>query len=140
MVVLDTDCLSLLDRGGAETDRLRGRLAVLPRDEVATTIITYEEQMRGWMVYLSRARTVGAEVEAYGKLRSHVESYRKIQVIDFDAAAAVEFQRLRKAKIRVGSMDLKIAAVVLSLDAILLSRNLSDFSRIPGLRVEDWTI
>jgi tRNA(fMet)-specific endonuclease VapC len=36
-------------------------------------------------------------------------------------------------------MDLKIAAIVLARDAILLSRNLDDFRQIPDLRVEDWT-
>jgi tRNA(fMet)-specific endonuclease VapC len=36
-------------------------------------------------------------------------------------------------------MDLRIAAVAVAHDATLLSRNLSDFSKVPGLRAEDWT-
>jgi tRNA(fMet)-specific endonuclease VapC len=36
-------------------------------------------------------------------------------------------------------MDLKIAAIVLSKGDTLLSRNLSEFGRISGLKVEDWT-
>jgi tRNA(fMet)-specific endonuclease VapC len=47
--------------------------------------------------------------------------------------------RLRQAGIRIGTMDLKIAAIALTHDAMLLSRNLSDFKKVPGLRVEDWT-
>jgi tRNA(fMet)-specific endonuclease VapC len=35
-------------------------------------------------------------------------------------------------------MDLKIAAINLVHDAILLTRNLVDFAKIPGLRVENW--
>lgn len=35
-------------------------------------------------------------------------------------------------------MDLKIAAICLAHDAMLLTRNLSDFRHIPGLRVENW--
>ena len=37
-------------------------------------------------------------------------------------------------------MDLKIAAIVLANGATLLSRNLSDFRKVPGLKVEDWTL
>jgi tRNA(fMet)-specific endonuclease VapC len=37
-------------------------------------------------------------------------------------------------------MDLKIAAIALANDATLLTRNLSDFRKIPGLRIEDWTV
>jgi tRNA(fMet)-specific endonuclease VapC len=37
-------------------------------------------------------------------------------------------------------MDLKIATIVLTRDATLLSRNLSDFGKVPGLRIADWTL
>jgi tRNA(fMet)-specific endonuclease VapC len=36
-------------------------------------------------------------------------------------------------------MDLKIAAIVLSREATLLSHNLGDFDQVTGLQVEDWT-
>ena len=39
---------------------------------------------------------------------------------------------------RIGTQDLKIAAIVLEQDALLLSRNTVDFERVPGLRVESW--
>ena len=58
----------------------------------------------------------------------------------FDEAAAVVFQRLRRARLRIGTMDVKIAAIVLSCEALLLSRNLADFRQVPGLQVEDWTV
>jgi predicted nucleic acid-binding protein len=57
---------------------------------------------------------------------------------DAKAVAAV-FQRLRRARVRVGTMDLKIATIVVSRDATLLSRTLADFRQVPGLQVEDWT-
>jgi tRNA(fMet)-specific endonuclease VapC len=40
----------------------------------------------------------------------------------------------------VGTKDLQISAIVLAHDATLLSRNLVDFRKVPGLRVEDWTV
>lgn len=35
-------------------------------------------------------------------------------------------------------MDLKIASIAISHDAMLLSRNLRDFRKVPGLNVENW--
>ena len=42
------------------------------------------------------------------------------------------------AKIRLGTMDLKIAAIALVNDALLLTANRRDFERVPALRVENW--
>jgi tRNA(fMet)-specific endonuclease VapC len=50
------------------------------------------------------------------------------------------FQRLRSQRIRIGSFDLKIAAIAIAHDATLLSRNLAVFRKVPGLKVEDWTV
>jgi tRNA(fMet)-specific endonuclease VapC len=36
-------------------------------------------------------------------------------------------------------MDLRIAAIALANDALLLSKNLTDFLKVPGLQVADWT-
>ena len=114
-------------------------MAELPSSEVVTTVISYEEQMRGWMAYLARARSMVQQITAYGRLLSHLDSYRRIPVLGFDEAAATVFQRLRRARIRMGTMDLKIASIVLSHNATLLSRNLGDFRQVPDLHVEDWT-
>lgn len=140
MLVLDSDHLSLLDReSGAAARRLAARLSAGAAQGIATTIVNFEEQMRGWLAYLARARTVTEQIEAYRRLSLHLHRYRRITVLDFDERAAVEFQRLRKLHTRIGSMDLKIAAIVLSRSDTLLSRNLSDFGRIAGLKVEDWS-
>lgn len=45
---------------------------------------------------------------------------------------------LRGQRLRLGTMDLKIAATALVHDALLLSANRRDFERVPGLRVENW--
>jgi tRNA(fMet)-specific endonuclease VapC len=60
-------------------------------------------------------------------------------VLAFDEQAAVTLQPLRRARIHIGTMDLKIAAIALSHDATLISRNLADFCQIADLAVEDWT-
>lgn len=138
MLVLDTDHMSLLEWGGEGSAALRERLVDVAPNEVATTIINYEEQMRGWMAYIARAKSMAQQLDAYGRLRRYLDNYRQIPVLNFDKDAVTELQRFQRAKIRIGTMDLKIAAIVLSRGATLLSRNLADFRKVPGLKVEDW--
>lgn len=58
MYILDTDHFSLVEWGsGTIGQRLHERIRALPEDEVVTTIITDEEQTRGWMAQAARART-----------------------------------------------------------------------------------
>jgi tRNA(fMet)-specific endonuclease VapC len=119
--------------------RLDERLSALPEGEIATTVVTVEEQMRGWMKRLARAKKLHEQIEVYRRLRRRVELYGWLKILDFDEPAAAEFQRLKKVHRRLVTMDLKIAAITLSLGATLLSRNLHDFQQIHGLKVEDWT-
>ncbi|MGH9833546.1 MAG: hypothetical protein ACREBD_07080 [Blastocatellia bacterium] len=59
MFILDTDHFSLLEWGsGVVGQRLRERIRALPEGEVVTTIITFEEQTRGWLAFQARARTI----------------------------------------------------------------------------------
>ena len=141
MIVIDTDCLSLLDRERyIESSKLRIHLEKFEPDEVFATIISFEEQMRGWLSYIVKCKTVDDQVFGYGRLHAFLESYRNTQVLDYDQAAANIFRKLKAEKIRVGTMDLKIAAIVLANNAILITRNLSDFKQVPQLSVEDWTV
>jgi tRNA(fMet)-specific endonuclease VapC len=83
MFVLDTDHMSLLEWGGEGSAVLRERLADVDSDDVATTIISYEEQIRGWMAYLARATSTEQQLAAYQRLRRHLENYRQITILDF---------------------------------------------------------
>jgi tRNA(fMet)-specific endonuclease VapC len=66
------------------------------------------------------------------------EFYQEFDIVPFDDAAARQFDDLRRQKLRLGTMDLKIAAIALVNHALLLSANRIDFERVPGLRVENW--
>jgi tRNA(fMet)-specific endonuclease VapC len=58
-----------------------------------------------------------------------------------DAAAAAQRVRLRHIQTpRPGTQDLRIAAIVLSCGATLVTRNLRDFEHIPGLQMENWSL
>ena len=88
MIILDTDQLSFLDQDTIEGFTLGRRLAGRASGEVAVSIVTYEEQMRGWLTYVSRAATQDQQVDAYNKLHRHVDKFRRIPFVDYDAAAA----------------------------------------------------
>jgi tRNA(fMet)-specific endonuclease VapC len=141
MILLDTDIFSFIELPESpEYKRLRARIAeVDPETPVATTIVTYEEQSRGRLATVNAARTPQQLVLAYTHLRRHIFNYRKIPIIAFDESAALRSAALQKSKLRL-TMDIRIASIALANDALLLSRNLHDFRKVPDLRVEDWTI
>jgi tRNA(fMet)-specific endonuclease VapC len=141
MYILDTDHLTLVGWGsGAEGQKIHARSTALPKGEVVTTIINYEEQTRGWLAYQARARTLTQHIDAYHKLKRHLDLYLKIPVLEFDSEAGKQFEGLQRLRLRVGTMDLKIAAIALAHNATVLTRNLKDFGQIPGVLVEDWSL
>ena len=139
MYLLDTDHVSLLERDNADSRTLQTRLALVPAEEVATTIVTYEEQMRGWLARAAQANSTEKIVAAYTHLETHIRTFQHIPIVSFNARAGAVFERLRRAGARIGTMDLKIAAIAMTNDATLLSRNLTDFGKLAGLLVEDWS-
>jgi tRNA(fMet)-specific endonuclease VapC len=140
MFLLDTDHLTLLERGGGGSLALQMRLDVIPAAEIATTVINYEEQMRGWLSRVAQAGGTANMLRAYAQLYTHIEMSRGVRLLPFNASASSQFDSLRRTRIRVGTTDLKIAAICLAHGATLLTRNLVDFGKVPGLKVEDRSI
>jgi tRNA(fMet)-specific endonuclease VapC len=141
MYVLDSDYLSLIDLAESKLgDFLRRRMITTGTAEFTTTIANFDEQTRGWMAVIARAKRNTDLIDAYRRLERHLKVYCSMPVLSFDEKAAVRFQTLKNARIPIGTMDLRISAIVMRNDATLLSRNLVDFQRVPGLKVEDWTI
>ncbi|GFE72085.1 type II toxin-antitoxin system VapC family toxin [Chroococcus sp. FPU101] len=140
MYIFDTDHLSFVQRNGKEGKQILKRLATLDNPEVAVTIITYEEQVRGRLLFLSKARTIEQQVLAYQGLEQLVINYQSIVIVPFNRIAVLEHQRLRKSYPRLGNMDLKIAAITLTNKAVLLTRNQADFQQISELQIEDWSV
>jgi tRNA(fMet)-specific endonuclease VapC len=139
MYILDTDHISIMDRGGSAAQPLLSRLILVKPNQVFTTIITYEEQMRDWLSYTAKTSSIAEQIAAYQKLKRHIANYCKILVLSFDEKAGEVFQNLRKQYPRLGTMDLKIAAIALANQSTLLTRNTKDFDQIRNLSIEDWT-
>lgn len=138
MYVLDTDHLGEYQKGtSAASQRLIRRLDVAT-EPVATTIITVEEIMRGWMAAIRRENDPQRQKKAYGRLANLFRFFARWDILPWDDSAIAEFEQLVQNKIRIGTMDLKIASIALANDATVLTRNARDFGKVPNLRIEDW--
>jgi tRNA(fMet)-specific endonuclease VapC len=91
-----------------------------------------------WLALINRYSDVAQQVIYYDRFVETIRFFSKWRMVPFNKVAAEEFKRLRSERIRIATTDLKIAAITLSHDATLVSSNLSDFEKVPGLRVENW--
>jgi tRNA(fMet)-specific endonuclease VapC len=139
VILLDTDHVNVLKYPDhPRFASLTTQLNTSDDQDIATTVITVEEQMRGWLAWINRSDDVHRQVPAYQELLRLFVFFSRWPVVPFDEQAASAFQGLRTQRIRIGTMDLKIAAIALVHDALLLSANLRDFQQIPNLRVANW--
>jgi tRNA(fMet)-specific endonuclease VapC len=137
MILLDTDHLNVLAVPGPRADRLAAKLGKSADGDFAVAIVSIEEQMRGWLAEIRHQLVAVRQVRPYERLHRLVGFWGLWRVLPFDDVAAERFQTLRK-QLRVGSQDLKIAAIALVVGAKLLTANTRDFERVPGLLIEDW--
>ena len=136
-VVLDTNHFRELAQKTPAGQNLDRRIDE-HRADIFTCIVAVEETVQGWLALIKRNDAGRDQIVPYGWLQRSVEALSKLDILPFDEEAAHVFHRLRDARIRVGTMDLKIAAICIAHEAMLLTRNLADFEKIPGLRVENW--
>jgi tRNA(fMet)-specific endonuclease VapC len=139
MILLDTDHLSLLKYHESERAvRLTERLAkaIEGGESIATSIVSVEEQMRGWLAALAKERLPRRMVSPYRELAGLFDFFRGFTLALFTDQAADRFAEFGSIRIKV--TDRKIAAIAIVHDALLLTANRRDFERIPGLRFENW--
>lgn len=98
------------------------------------------EQLRGRLAEVHRARDERSLVEAYERLDRTRDYYCRAVILPFDTASAAVLRLLLAGRLRVGTQDLRIAAITLANDSILVTSNRRDFERVPNLRIEDWTV
>lgn len=140
MILLDTDHINVLQSMALQVTALRANMTASADQDFATTAITIEEQMRGWLALIHRSSDVHLQIPAYDRLVGLFDFFGRWRIAPFDEAAAGEFKRLRQQRIRIGTMDLKIASTALANGVLLLSANLRDFEQVPNLRVENWLV
>lgn len=135
--ILDTDTLSLFQRAHPLVSQ---RVNAISTEQLATTVITFEEQMYGRLNRIRKANSQESLVFAYMQLHETLEDFKTINVLNFNKESANYYAELVRQKVRIGTQDLRIASIAISNNAIMVTRNQRDFSRIPGLQLEDWTV
>lgn len=139
--LFDTDHISFLQRrSGIEFSRLTVRIAQYPVADFSLSAVSFHEQVLGAHSFINRARTNIDIIRGYALLLETLQGFATAPVLPFDIEAVAVFDELRRQGVRVSTMDLRIAAIALSRDLVLLTRNVSDFSKVPGLVTEDWTV
>lgn len=140
LYILDTDHVSLL---------LQGNQAIVSKvaqvyPNLAITIITVQEIFNGWVVKINDRGESANLVNLYTKLWTTQEYFKAVTIINFDNAAYTVYNNLLKENQQLNKKrlqkDLRIASIALSRNAIMITRNQKDFSQIPALKLEDWTL
>jgi tRNA(fMet)-specific endonuclease VapC len=140
MFILDTDHIGIVQwESEPEYSRLMARFGLHADDDFFVTVVSLHEEFLGWNSYISKAKKLDGVVKGYDRFLKILSDFEVSQILPFDNKAAHQFAQLRQQKVRIGTMDLRIAAIALSRSMTLLSRNISDFKQVPGLMVEDWT-
>jgi tRNA(fMet)-specific endonuclease VapC len=106
---------------------------------VPSAIVTIHEQFLGTHTYISRTRNAQDLVKGYEFMTKLVKNIKMIPVVPFDNSASVLFDNFQAQKVKVATMDLRIAAIASSRGFVLLTRNHRNFVKVPGLTIEDWT-
>jgi len=140
MYILDTDHLGVLQtESSPQYATLSHRIAQHAQSDFYVSIVSFHEQILGWTSYIAKARDTGGVVRGYGRLNEILRDFSSAQVLPFDDPAADVFNDLRQQRIRIGTMDLRIASIALATGMTVLTRNSVDFRQVPNLEIEDWT-
>ena len=138
MLVLDTDHFSEWERKAAPGLRLKARLDAYTGD-AALAVATVQEILQGRLAELNQHNDKPhRQVLPYDRFKQQVEIVAMWAILRWDNEAADLFLKHRRGGVRIGTMDLKIACIVIVHDATLLTRNTRDFAQVPGLRFENW--
>ncbi|GDY22477.1 hypothetical protein LBMAG56_38240 [Verrucomicrobiota bacterium] len=137
LAVLDTNHFRELAFATPLGTRLEERADAAGADLVLT-IITVQEATAGWLALINSTKAGRGQIRAYERFQATIAAFDAFAILPFDDAAADHFEGFQNQRLRIGTMDLKIAAICLAHDATLLTRNRGDFEKIPGLRVDNW--
>jgi tRNA(fMet)-specific endonuclease VapC len=130
--LLDTNtCIRYLN---GRAPAIRDKMRTIPDSEIAISTITRGEMYAG-----------AAKSQTPESSRARQDAFFiRFASLPFDEAAASEFGRIRasleRAGTPIGPYDMQIAAIAAARQLIVVTHNIGEFSRIAGLKVEDWEV
>ncbi len=115
------------------------RVLSTPPQRLATSVITVEEQLNGWYAQLRQVQNDDERLaDVYSRIAQTIEALAQFRILTFDLAAIASYHELQALRLNIGKMALRIGAIALTQGATVVTSNVRDFSRIPGLLWEDW--
>jgi tRNA(fMet)-specific endonuclease VapC len=135
--VLDTDHVTLFQH---RHPLIVQRVLRCTPESLAISIVTLEEQLQGRLALLHRAKREEDVVRGYARLGEAIAFFQAVQVVFYTDEAAAMYTSLRSQGLRIGTKDLRIAAIAVALGATVVTRNRRDFERVPGIAIEDWSV
>jgi tRNA(fMet)-specific endonuclease VapC len=137
LYILDTDTLTLYGNNHPVVlQRVRG----VSQSDLAATIVSVEEQLRGWFTAVRKATRPYDLARAYDQFTAAMRFLATLYVLSFSLNSVHRYNGLLAQKLKIGRMDLRIAAIALEHGAVVVTRNGRDFGRVPNLIIEDWTV
>lgn len=138
--ILDTDQVSALLEGN---NAIKSKVAEVSPNDIAITVVTVQEIFNGWIVEINNTSEFKDLVRLYTKLSITLDFFKAVRILNFDETASNiceklihENKELDKKKLQ---KDVRIAAITLSVDGVMVTANEKDFSLIHGLVIENWT-
>lgn len=138
--ILDTNIVTLLQYGN---NQIIQRARAVCNPNIFVTTITLEEQLKGRLAIINKCnsnKNLQGLASAHRDLRLTQNFFCSVNLLEFNQEACECYQKLRQQKINSGPQDLRIASIALVNQAIVVTQNLKDFIKVPGLILEDWTV
>jgi tRNA(fMet)-specific endonuclease VapC len=138
MTAFDTDILTELLDGNP--GYIHKAAAIDPADRMVPAVVA-GEILRGRLNAIRQAEAGRGKISlelAYRLFVGSLTGIASFRILPYTTAANALFRQWRAAKFRVGSQDLRIAAICVDHSATLVTRNARDYSQIPGLTLDVW--
>lgn len=139
MFLLDTDVVSLYFHYRRHNPVLEDRILRTPPELLWISTVSVAELMAGALALIQHENKAGRGVSGHRILHEAVLRIPFFQILLFEEADNRRYRSLPAAIRRIGRNDCRIAAQAIERNFTIITRNLSDFTRIPGVQTADWT-